>query len=157
MREVLQLICSKCGISFEKEKREYVRQISKGRNKDRFFCSISCHASEEDEFSPFRVYVSTARKNARLKQLDFNLTVSHLKFIWDTQKGICPYLGVNMHLDKGRFSTHNPAKASLDRIDSSKGYVEGNVEFVCIFVNLGKNGYRKEQILSLLQKQNLVK
>lgn len=43
-------------------------------------------------------------------------------------------------------------KASLDRIDSSKGYIEGNVEFVCSAINLAKNNFSKEAMVSFLQE-----
>ncbi len=33
----------------------------------------------------------------------------------------------------------NPFAPSLDRIDSSKGYEEGNVRIVCLMVNLAMN------------------
>lgn len=34
-----------------------------------------------------------------------------------------------------------PAAASLDRIDSTKGYVKGNVQFVCRAINLAKSTF----------------
>lgn len=50
------------------------------------------------------------------------------------------------------FSEHSPYQASLDRIDSSKGYIEGNVEFVCLAVNYAKNGFSKEQMIEFFGK-----
>lgn len=38
----------------------------------------------------------------------------------------------------------------MDRIDSSKGYTKDNVEFVCRFINLGKNGYSKKEVQNLM-------
>ena len=43
-----------------------------------------------------------------------------------------------------------PELCSLDRIDPNKGYIKGNVEFVCLFINLGKTNFSKEQVVSFL-------
>ena len=48
--------------------------------------------------------------------------------------------------------TKSLMKASLDRIDSSKGYVEGNVEFVCCAINLAKNDFCKEAVVDFLNQ-----
>ena len=42
-------------------------------------------------------------------------------------------------------------KASLDRIDSSKGYTKDNVEFVSTSINYMKNSMSKEDTLELIQ------
>jgi hypothetical protein len=43
-----------------------------------------------------------------------------------------------------------PTAASLDRIDSTKGYIAGNVEFVCRFVNLGKSDLSREEVMKFI-------
>jgi hypothetical protein len=43
-------------------------------------------------------------------------------------------------------------KASLDRIDSTKGYIKGNVEFVCLAINYAKNKFSKEDTLTFLNE-----
>ena len=55
-----------------------------------------------------------------------------------------------------KISTKNPPrKASLDRINSSKGYVKGNVEFVCSSINLAKNSFTREQMKEFLRSIDL--
>lgn len=44
-------------------------------------------------------------------------------------------------------NARNPKRASLDRIDSSKGYIKGNVQFVCHMANVAKNDYTYEQMI----------
>lgn len=46
---------------------------------------------------------------------------------------------------------HSLTRASLDRIDSTKGYVKGNVEFVCLAINYAKNNFKKEEMMSLIK------
>ena len=155
MGKTIELHCARCGQSFSKELREYRRQISDGRKQDRFFCSLSCFGQDVDEFSPFRFVISTCKKNAKAKGLKFDLDLQYLKTLWEQQKGICPYLKRQMVLRPvSRLHDKLPEQASLDRIDSTKGYVKGNVEFICLFVNLGKNGFTKQQVLDLIARSN---
>ena len=55
---------------------------------------------------------------------------------------VCPYLGVGfIPLDKDY-------GYSLDRIDSSKGYVKGNIQVISRLANLMKNNATKEQLIA---------
>ena len=48
----------------------------------------------------------------------------------------------------------SPTKLSLDRIDPNIGYFKGNVEFVCYCVNVMKNDFTKDKMISFI---NLIK
>lgn len=55
---------------------------------------------------------------------------------------VCPYLGVGfIPLDKDY-------GYSLDRIDSSKGYVKGNIQVISRLANIMKNNATKEQLIA---------
>ena len=43
----------------------------------------------------------------------------------------------------------NKNTASLDRIDSSKGYVEGNVQWVHKMINMSKQQYSQEEFIDM--------
>jgi hypothetical protein len=45
-----------------------------------------------------------------------------------------------------------PTKASLDRIDPNKGYIIGNVEFVCYCINVMKNDFTKEEMIKFINQ-----
>lgn len=67
---------------------------------------------------------------------------------WDSQKGICPYTGwqlKNMASFTNRLPK-TPDRASLDRIDSKKGYIKGNIQFVALIVQLAKNDWDEKVI-----------
>lgn len=73
--------------------------------------------------------------------------VTYLKELWEQQNGICPYTGIKMLLpETSAHILRSPKKASLDRINSSKDYIRGNVEFVCCAINLAKNSFTREQM-----------
>lgn len=40
--------------------------------------------------------------------------------------------------------------ASIDRIDSAKGYVAGNVQLVCKAINLAKSAHSNDEILDFV-------
>jgi len=134
---------------------KYERQLRSGRKQDSFYCSLSCFGAG-DQLSAFRPALQHAKGGAKSKQLDFDLDLEYLKLLWESQRGVCPYLGVEMALAENSCQVkHLPHMASLDRIDSSQGYVRGNVEWVCLFVNLGKNGFTKNQIRELLSQSGI--
>lgn len=111
--------------------------------------NISKHSNNHlDEYTNFRWYLKNVRK--RVKHYD--ITLEDLKIIWENQKGICPYsnikLRLKIHSDKALNTFSNPFEfASLDRIDSNKGYTIDNIEFVSIGINFLKNNFTKEQTL----------
>ena len=47
--------------------------------------------------------------------------------------------------------TEDPWKPSLDRIDSSKGYLKGNVRFVTVMANLAKGTFSDAELVRFCQ------
>ena len=75
--------------------------------------------------------VSSVRKN-----MDLEVDRFFIEELWDNQKGLCFWTQVPL-LKNG--PPKHPQKASLDRIDPSKGYLKENVVLTCQFANLGKS------------------
>lgn len=71
-------------------------------------------------------YLAKVKASARARRLAYEVTAQYLWGIWLTQDGQCVYTG--------RQLTHG-LDASLDRIDSRLGYVEGNVQWLHKNVN----------------------
>ena len=98
--------------------------------------------SEPDEVSPFRWYLKVCMR--RNKKGACNLSLSYLHKLWLEQEGICPITGWHLRLPRTTrgFIGDNPFgmdSASIDRIDNSKPYVEGNVRFVAVVANYARN------------------
>lgn len=93
-----------------------------------YFCSM--------KENPFKYYY----RNCKRRNHEFNLDLEYLEQLWNIQKGICPYTKVRLTLN-----THQKQlkdfrySASLDRIDSSKGYIKGNVQFISTAINYMKS------------------
>ena len=57
----------------------------------------------------------------------------------------CPYLNIKLSTDKK--DCYNDNYYSIDRIDSSKGYVKGNIQIISRIANTMKNNATIEQLL----------
>lgn len=174
----IKCICEFCRKEFFKTTGEYNRKVRKG---SKFYCSRTCSASaftpgriarltskdnlailaswagkgkKKDQFSGIRKLHSTIKGRCLRSGKEFNLTLSYLLELWISQEGKCSYLKTDLVLPSTDYShdNSNPNKlASLDRIDSSKGYVEGNVQFIALTLNYSKNKYSEEIMLELFE------
>jgi len=85
-----------------------------------------------------------SRKRAKNNNWDYDLDWNYLVSLWYSQKGLCAKTGVPMTGKSGSQKSKNPYRASLDRIDNSKGYVKGNVRFVTHWYNNAKSTWSDE-------------
>ncbi len=75
--------------------------------------------------------LSTARRRALRKGLDFELDLEYLESIWPIND-ICPALGILMEVKSGGPTSASP---SLDRVIPELGYIKGNVAIVSRLAN----------------------
>ncbi len=91
---------------------------------------------------PLRNLVDRAKYRAVQKGMEFDITEKDLE-----QPKFCPVLGLELEYhSKGK---RTPNTASLDRLDSSKGYVKGNVIVMSWRANLLKNNATQEELVKL--------
>lgn len=76
------------------------------------------------------------------------LTKDDLLGMYLDQDGRCALSGIEMLVECGA-GTRNDIKPSVDRIDSSKGYLLDNVHIVCAIVNIMKNDLSKARFVNL--------
>lgn len=89
---------------------------------------------------PHKVLLARAKSSAKRKGLEFNLVETDI-FIPNK----CPYFGTDLTLTFGKgYCIHN---LSIDRIDSTKGYVKGNVQVLSRLANQMKSNATTEQLL----------
>lgn len=107
--------------------------------------------NRRDKYTPFRWFVSRAKYR---KKHVTNITVEYLKELWETQGGICPFTGWGLILPYGSLGFKDgpdPRNASVDRIDCSKGYIEGNVRFISVMANLARQRFTDGQVRQFCQ------
>lgn len=93
-----------------------------------------------------RSYLSYLLSKARSRKADCTITVDELMEVYEAQAGLCALSGVEMTRLLGTGDRVN-TNMSLDRIDSSKGYVPGNVQIVCALVNIMKQSMSNEELV----------
>jgi hypothetical protein len=143
-----EIICDRCGIIFKKDCSEIRRNNKLGKNH---YCSLSCvrigqvtnplgnpknlkSNNRTDKYTGLREHY----RRLKIRNKEVNLTLDDLLEVWENQNGICPYTGVTLIHPKDGKNESMIYKASLDRIDSSKGYVKGNIQFLSVAANHGK-------------------
>jgi len=89
-------------------------------------------------------------RGAKARGHDFNITI---KFAWELflkQNQKCALSGIELIFARSvREWWHGGTTASLDRIDSSKGYTEDNVQWVHKEINLMKQGLPEDRFFTL--------
>ena len=79
--------------------------------------------------------------------LRFEVSIEYLWELFLSQNKCCSLTGLPLEF---RRKTHDePQPASLDRIDSSKGYIEGNVQWVHKDINLMKGRLDQARFIEL--------
>ncbi len=158
-------ICKNCDKEFEKPLTEIRRNEKLGRPN---FCSRTCVGKNNiknlgdhlgdykkimgykrygDDFTKFRYHY---RNILTRKQL-VEVTIEDLREQWIIQKGICPFIGVELVLSSYSKIEKSPIySASLDRIDSNVGYIKGNIRWISRAINWMKNEMNDNMVNQLI-------
>jgi hypothetical protein len=133
----------KCDCGVEKEIRAYSVTTGKTKscgclkvelikkNKSKGFGDITGH------------FWSSIKQGARLRKIKFDIEIQYAWEIFLSQNKNCSLSGLPLSFKEKNFFY----KASLDRIDSKKGYEVGNIQWVCKEINFMKNTlYEKDFI-----------
>jgi len=95
-----------------------------------------------------RIKLSAKRRN-----LEFNLTAKYLNDVFVSQNGKCALSGIDIELSKKTQDSKNGMDtASPDRIDSTKGYIVGNIQWVHKDINFMKNYYNQDYFIEMCRK-----
>ena len=158
--------CNYCNHDVEKERSEYNRRIRKDGLEAKFYCNHTCsvlflggwknvpaerrakHGRPGDDFTPFRTYLRRCKR----RKHECDLTLEYLKELWELQNHLCAItrLPIELGSEYGKNDSRNTA--SLDRIDSSLGYVKGNVQWTSTVINLAKQTMTQDQILEWIDR-----
>tara|TARA_R100000084_G_C4524038_1_gene88126 strand:- start:49 stop:492 length:444 start_codon:yes stop_codon:yes gene_type:complete len=84
------------------------------------------------------------RNRAVKRKLDFNITTEYLLKLLEECNYTCPVFKNKFIIDSKEKDRN--FKASLDRIDNSKGYIEGNVMWISWKANTMKSNATKKEL-----------
>ena len=92
-------------------------------------------------------YWKRIQKQAAERKLEFSISIEYAWTLFEKQQQKCKYSGVELSFSGTKMGN----LASLDRIDSKKGYVEGNVHWVHKDVNMMKRNFTEEYFINLCE------
>jgi hypothetical protein len=101
------------------------------------------YGSEQDKLKGY--IIRNIKSSARIRGLDFNLSIADIILptncpIMDTPLSFKSFLGLTDH--------NNLDQATIDRIDSGKGYVKGNIWIISRLANNMKSCATQDQLIT---------
>jgi hypothetical protein len=154
-----------CGRIFKKDGSEVRRNAKRGSKN---YCQKSCSSKANvknlldsdkhgegknigyvkiDKYTGLREHLRRVKNRAKDNGKFYDITLDDLLDQWIKQKGICVYTGIELTHPKKGNEKSLIYTASLDRIDSSIGYVKGNIQFISAAANMAKNNMTHEQMV----------
>ena len=94
-----------------------------------------------------RLY-KNSKQNSKNYNAPYDLTMEYIQELLEKQNYKCAYSGIPFSNDKKDKYTY----PTIDRIDSTKGYVKGNVCICTLFVNIMKNNATVDQFKDIITK-----
>jgi len=94
---------------------------------------------------------NTIHNGAKAKGLEFNVTIEYLWELFLKQNRRCVFTGEELFFNK-TYRTKTLKTASLDRIDSSTGYIPGNVQWVHRDVNKLKKNFSDARFVEICKR-----
>lgn len=102
------------------------------------------------------VYFGGLKTGARKRNLEFNITIEQVWNLFLKQDKKCAYTKIELYFSKSRVK-YGLGTASLDRIDSTKGYILDNVQWIHKDLQRMKMDFSHEEFINyckLIAKNN---
>jgi hypothetical protein len=87
------------------------------------------------------------KSGAEKRNIQHNLSIEYLERLYIKQNGLCALSKHPIYF--GQCKYNSTSTASLDRIDSTGGYTEGNVQWIHKDVNIMKNGFSFDYFIKM--------
>jgi hypothetical protein len=118
-------------IEYRKANREKYRDYNKAWVKRSGHKSTEQTRNRRASLTKAQQMFERSRDRAKHQDIAFDITPEDIVI-----PEFCPYLGIPIVTGVGKMTDNSP---SLDRIDSAKGYIKGNVEVISFRANTIKN------------------
>jgi hypothetical protein len=105
---------------------------------------IKEYSNKRKEADEIKNTFNEIKQRARKKNIQFDITIEYLRSIWTND---CPILGISMQFNKGRQEN----SFSVDRIDNTQGYINGNIIVISWRANRIKRDATIEELNKLVE------
>ena len=133
-----------CGDIFWKS----AESLEKGRTSS---CR-SCARTVNNLPNYIETYFKKVKERAQKLVLDLNITASYINDLYEKQNRKCAITKIEIYFVKASLRKLKCQTASLDRIDNTKGYIEGNVQWVHKDINNMKYTFTQEYFINLCKQ-----
>jgi hypothetical protein len=129
------------------DKKAVLRQREKQRRLKKEY---KIQSNQTNEGNYFNILCSKIKSRALIRGLDFNLTPEYVRNVYLNQNKKCAITGISLYypFDKER---NNINGISVDRVDSTKGYTEDNIQIVSLQVNKMKSDLSMNDFIHLCE------
>jgi len=119
-KDRLQYKCRTCDVKYQAQRREdnkdehleYSRKYQRNRRLDFEY--------------RLQMLINASKQRARLNDREHDINVEDIKAIYPVD-GCCPIFGLKLEFNGAGFRDSSP---SIDRIDSTKGYTQDNIQVI---------------------------
>jgi hypothetical protein len=99
-----------------------------------------------------RRYWSSLKNGAKKRELKFEVTIKEGWELFEKQNECCALTGLSIQQRQSTHGGRSWGTASLDRIDSTKGYIPGNIQWVHKDIQLMKYNYSQNYFIQICQE-----
>jgi hypothetical protein len=152
-RQTYDVKCKLCGLISNVLRQNLIRDSRK--------CCQGCMKAGQDNllWQGYKdlslTFFHDIRNGAIARNLSFEITIEQVWQLYQNQDGKCALSGEKISFDiNTSFARGRKPTASLDRIDSTKGYIEGNIQWVHEDINWMKQDFTQEEFIEWCNKIN---
>jgi hypothetical protein len=147
LRTFVDFICTDCDKKTTQRIDEYNRRGKLCRKCKKRILSVNNFESKDLELVCAKSLLSRLKKRYLYKGLTSNLNVDEVLELFKSKCHYCGVLNSNKYIYKQPFFTHIFYYNGIDRINSKKGYIKGNVLPCCKKCNLAKSDMKYDEFI----------
>lgn len=95
-----------------------------------------------------RLY-SRTKSNSKLNDIGHFITFEYFADLWEKSEKRCAISGLMFSDYQPASTRRRPFSPSVDRIDCTQGYNEGNIRFVCVAANIARSDFPDDILFAL--------
>ena len=131
-------------------------RVSNSLRKGKCCCKKCKSSSDRNRFGYkdlMQHHWRSIQRSAKRRGFEFEITIQHAWDVFEKQNKQCAISSIPIVLGKTREEyASGITTASLDRIDSSKGYIKGNIQWVHKKINIMKSNYTLDEFIYYCRK-----